>query len=1552
MRLPAAQGRFTLAGRRAPARLENAMAHRLSPRRSAVALALAGLLAATPPASAQFPAVWIGGSGSWLAKKPGDWAFVDFTSPWQFFPDNNGTKYFFVTIPNGSVALNVDVIPGDNGVPLNFLGVEVSTLALAQGAELTLQNQATLSIDGISQVGGLLHNDGLIRLTGTSALSLPFVMPITGGGEIVMASDNSFISGIVGVLTHSSSHTISGFGQITVATLFNQGQVMADTPGKALKFTGGHLDNSGLLRAGNRVAGDPGGELRINALVSMKNSGQAIAENGFLKIEGRTLDNSGLVEAQLLGTVVLQDLDVSNGGGLLRVRTGGAFFFNGSNIVRGGTLEAEPGSLLHVASGRTELRGGIALTGLLSAHGGTLNFHDAALAMPLGRIHLAAGTVATTSGSNNSFSGGHWTGSGRLHVTTHSSWDGLASPILLDGPTIELHKATHRVAGSLVNHGRIALLNDSGFNTELQLLLQAPTAFTGHGELVFAASGGGPIVVRAADASFKLTHGPQHRITGATGVNASLQADLVNQGLVDSAGAALQMWSARIDNTGTLRSSAGQLQFTRGGGSFIANAGGRIESIVSGSVLFGSPSNTLAGGTLAGAGEFRNAGHLWLDGTSLGPIQLEAGTTLTNQNATLTLAGRLVNDGTLAVLDATPWLSGQVRLQVHGTVDVDGSGRLLIAGGDENVVTPASGDALLRLGSAQTLTTAANGRATLQVDLVNQGRVEARGATAGLAAPVASIRNTGIVGAFEGASFHIGLGAADTLVDNRGGRLETGAGSVIGLSGSHPSNVGTTSILGGSIAGAGRVDAYRFAVLDSLAIEAGATVRTGSGSNLGLRGSIANDGLIEVNDGTPWLSGAARLWVGGDVALSGSGQVRFFGTEGLIDPGGAGARLTLSGGQALTTEAGALGTVKVDLVNHSLVEGRGAGAHLQAQVASIRNTGLLAAAQGGVLSIGIGHANTLVDNTGGRIDAGSASFVKLSTGHPLDHGVVTVRGGTLGGAGVIEAFRFVMLDGGGSEAVTLAGGATLRSYSGSSLGLAGSIVNDGIVEMHDNTGWLSGPARLWVSGEVALGGSGQLRFVGTEGVLDSGGAGSRLAIGTQQTVLTPANTGGTIKVDLANQGRVESRGSGASLLAQMGQIRNTGVLAALDGGAFSIGIGNAPTLIDNAGGRLEAGPGSTITLSTGHPLDSGVVTVRGGVLAGAGLFHTGRFVVLDAAGLAAGATVRTGTGSSLYLSGSLANDGTLELHDGTGWLSGNGQMLVSGRVDLGGSGRLLIGAGTENLVAPATADALLAIGAQQTLTTAAGSYGVVRSAVLNHGRVEARGAGATLDLKLTSLSNRNTLAAAGGADLRIGPGNASTLIDNRGGRIEAGAGSRVFLADAGHPANVGITTVEGGVLGGTGTFFMQRAVLSHGVRIAPGQSPGWLDFNGTLALDPLGALQIEIGGLTPGSGHDRVHVAGAALLGGALELSLWGGFVPAAGDVFTILSAASVGGSFSNVIAGEVSFAGGSFDVVISAVDVKLMNFEAAPVPEPGTLLLFIAGLALLASRRPRNQEP
>jgi hypothetical protein len=49
------------------------------------------------------------------------------------------------------------------------------------------------------------------------------------------------------------------------------------------------------------------------------------------------------------------------------------------------------------------------------------------------------------------------------------------------------------------------------------------------------------------------------------------------------------------------------------------------------------------------------------------------------------------------------------------------------------------------------------------------------------------------------------------------------------------------------------------------------------------------------------------------------------------------------------------------------------------------------------------------------------------------------------------------------------------------------------------------------------------------------------------------------------------------------------------------------------------------------------------------------------------------------------------------------------------------------------------------------------------------------------------------------------------------------------------------------------------------------------------ALVMEIGGITPGTGHDQISVTGDLALDGALEVSILLGFTPTAGQSFNIL---------------------------------------------------------------------
>jgi autotransporter-associated beta strand protein len=107
-------------------------------------------------------------------------------------------------------------------------------------------------------------------------------------------------------------------------------------------------------------------------------------------------------------------------------------------------------------------------------------------------------------------------------------------------------------------------------------------------------------------------------------------------------------------------------------------------------------------------------------------------------------------------------------------------------------------------------------------------------------------------------------------------------------------------------------------------------------------------------------------------------------------------------------------------------------------------------------------------------------------------------------------------------------------------------------------------------------------------------------------------------------------------------------------------------------------------------------------------------------------------------------------------------------------------------------------------------------------------------------------------------------------------------------------TVSGSsaVLGGTGT--VGAVFVSNGGTISPGNSPGILH-TGPVMWGAGSAYRAELNGPDPGNGYDQLQVSGTADLSAGPTLSLSLGFVPVAGQKFTILQADQVTGTFAGL---------------------------------------------------------
>jgi len=150
-------------------------------------------------------------------------------------------------------------------------------------------------------------------------------------------------------------------------------------------------------------------------------------------------------------------------------------------------------------------------------------------------------------------------------------------------------------------------------------------------------------------------------------------------------------------------------------------------------------------------------------------------------------------------------------------------------------------------------------------------------------------------------------------------------------------------------------------------------------------------------------------------------------------------------------------------------------------------------------------------------------------------------------------------------------------------------------------------------------------------------------------------------------------------------------------------------------------------------------------------------------------------------------------------------------------------------------------------------------------------------------------------------------------RLAGGALETRHLLKAGAGGDLDFT---GGVLQASRVAF---DLVDRGGTIAPGPGIGRTEILADLAI-VRGALAIDVGGPFA----DQVMVAGIAHLGGALEVHADAGYVPRAGDHWTILTAGhGISGSFTSVTPGyAVSVVGNRVVLTATAPSAPLANLS------------------------------
>jgi T5SS/PEP-CTERM-associated repeat protein/autotransporter-associated beta strand protein len=519
----------------------------------------------------------------------------------------------------------------------------------------------------------------------------------------------------------------------------------------------------------------------------------------------------------------------------------------------------------------------------------------------------------------------------------------------------------------------------------------------------------------------------------------------------------------------------------------------------------------------------------------------------------------------------------------------------------------------------------------------------------------------------------------------------------------------------------------------------------------------------------------------------------------------------------------------------------------------------------------------------------SVSGAKASIGrNPGSTGTLNVIAGAFSMSGLLEVGRL------GTGTLTVSAGGSVSSTV-SVLGRA-DLVGDNIVSGNGTVNVVGAGSQLTNSGDLFLGAgfgaTGALTIeqggsvtstsayigslAGIFGWLGSGtgtvtvtGADSTLAISDELVI---SDDGSTLSIQ--NGGNVTSAHSGIS---EDGMVTVSGIGSTWISGSLGVAMGTL---------RIEA---------------SGSVSSNGASIAGFFPNETGTATV-------------TGAGSTWTINGNL-NYNLIVGSGGTGVLS----LQDGGSASVGGAGRVLLGNASDSHGTLRIGDG----GAAGTLQATEVTSGLGTALVIfNHadiahsfaprltGSVSVRHEGTgTTELMADTTYTGSTLVTAGklkvqqglsgGGDVTVAGGHLDVMggLAANGGTVRLESG--ILSADSISLAGGGAFDMLGGTLH-VDTF--TGNLTNQAGSLAPGRSAGNTTIIGNYTQHAGAKLEIEIGGTSAGGSYDLVGVTGNAVLGGALQLSLINGFVPAPNQTFTLLNTANPSGLlgvFSNVTTGQ-----------------------------------------------------
>ena len=1448
-------------------------------------------------------------------------------------------------VNNGTINANVS---GTN------LYVEPLSTATNSGT-MTASNGGTLVLYG----GTWTNTGGTISAATGSSVELTNQVSITGGTlnttgtGVIYNAANKLVS--LTNVTNNGTYQIQDFAQTNISgTITNNGNIQVNSTGDATNIyltTNATLAGTGTLvlgGGGNNYINGAAGTTFTNASTI---TGGGTLDNDSIGNQQINLTNSGTVNANVSGmSLYLQPL------------------VTGTNI-NTGTLTA--------------------------SNGGTLVFDGGIWTNTGGTISAAAGSaVSLTSGV--SITGGTLTTSGSGVIETQAGGNVYLTSVTNNGTYNILNNNTTIVSGTITNNGTINLQSTStGTDIFVTDTGSQSATLAGTGTVVLGTSG-----VNYIDGGSGSILTNDETISGVGNIGSQLLT-LVNNGTINANISPTVSTSPLIIEPGTgglTNSSTGILEATNGGtlnlnGGTITNLG-TIEAL--GSDSSGNPSTiallngvSITGGTLTttGAGVIatESGGFVYLTSlTNNGTFDIQDGNTTT-------ISGTITNNGTINLQSA----GNGTNIYVGTNSTLQGTGSVVLGSAGSNYINGATGTVLT---NAETIK--GEGSIGSGIALVNNGTINANVSAGTLTLePAAASTNTKTLEATNGGTLVIDGG---TWTQTGAGTISAATGSTVTLEAQATISGGTLTTTGtGVITNAANqlvsltnvINNGTYQVLDN-----SSTVLTGTITNNGSFqvNSVADGTQVEIN-GPVILKGTGTLVLNGTLdVIFGSGTSPKLTNQSTIAGQG-----DLGNGQMGFTNTGTLdanvtgGAIAIGVNNSGFTNYNGTTDTLTGGT-YINNGGNITFAAGNNGGITTLAANVTEENGGQLINTTSGSnalafLTSITSTGSLTTDVNFTDAGAFSNAGsltILPGTTFSVATLSQISGTTLTAGTYVLDANLSLTGATQTITSNagnitlagGTIENANSTNALAGLATN----------SGKLTIAGSSNNI------STTATSFSNTGTLTINTGDSFTVSKLSQisGTTLSGGTfvlGGNLNVGSGSnITTNSSTLTLEGGTIMSGTANALlNLASNT--RFLTLAGNANFTTTGNFVNSGTITVNSGstftVLSGKSLsnyktatntLQSGSYIVAGELAFNAGTTGAIETDFA-----NITLEGTGELFNTSSGAASTNALANLATISSGGSFTLAQNANfTTNAAAtsPITASSRSTAAAPLPLTGAltnlaggtltGGTYTVGGTLKLpsSNGGIVTNAANLTLtgttakilDGTANALAgfnkNTGTLTLSSDAALTTASSNftnTGTVDVAAGQHVDGGRNRYTYSQTAGQTtidgtlavAGTGGTKITGGTILGAGTVKGNLAVgnasgTAATVNVGDSGKAGLLSITGKYTQLATGSMTGLINGTKVGTQFSQMKVTGAAALAGTINFTVASAFQASLtlGETFTVLTASSVTGTFSNsTIAINSSF---HFNVTYSSTGVVLTVASGPAAAATGTALKPTAPIA------------